>query len=74
MDENNRELFEQAADAYEILMRFRAMQGLKNKNNGRFFKVSELNKMQRMMLRNSFKPISELHAILKVRFRLGLLG
>ena len=74
LDENNRELFESAADAYEILMRFRAMQGLKNKNSGRFFNIAELNKMQRMMLRNSFKPISELHSLLKVRFRLGFLG
>ncbi|MEM6963194.1 MAG: DUF294 nucleotidyltransferase-like domain-containing protein [Bacteroidota bacterium] len=74
LDENNRELFEQAADAYEILMRFRAMQGLKNKDSGRFFNISELNKMQRMMLRNSFKPISELHALLRVRFRLSFLG
>ncbi len=74
MDENNRELFEQAADAYEILMRFRAVQGLKNKNNVRFIKVSEFIKLHCMMLRISFIPISELHAILKVRFRLGLLG
>jgi len=74
LDENNKELFEQAADAYEILMRFRASQGLKNKNGGRFFNVHSLNKMERLMLRNSFKPISELHSLIKVRFRLSLLG
>ena len=74
LDENNRELFEQAADAYEILMRFRAIQGLKHNNGGRFVKPSELNKMQRLMLRNSFQPIHDLHNLLKIRFRLNLLG
>ena len=74
LEENNRELFEQAADAYEILMRFRAIQGLKHNNGGRFVKPSELNKMQRLLLRNSFQPIHDLHNLLKIRFRLNLLG
>ncbi len=74
LEENNRELFEQAADAYEILMRFRATQGLKHMDSGRFVKPSELNKMQRLMLRNSFQPIHDLQSLLKVRFRLNLFG
>ncbi|MEM1322978.1 MAG: DUF294 nucleotidyltransferase-like domain-containing protein [Bacteroidota bacterium] len=74
LEESNRELYEQAADAYEMLMRFRAVQGLRNKDSGRFFKISELNKMQRLMLRNSFKPISELQSLLRVRFRLSFLS
>ena len=73
LDENNRELFQQAADAYEILVRYRAIQGLKNKDSGRFFKPSDLTKMQRLTLRNSFIPISELQTLLKVRFRLSLI-
>jgi CBS domain-containing protein len=68
----HKELYEQAADAYEILMRFRAMQGLKNKDSGRFFKPEELHKMQRLMLRNSFKPINDLQKILTQRFSLNL--
>jgi CBS domain-containing protein len=74
LEEGNRELFEQAADAYEILMRFRATQGLKHNDSGRFVKPSELNKMQRLMLRNSFQPIHDLQSLLKVRFRLNLFG
>lgn len=74
LEEGNRELFEQAADAYEILMRFRAIQGLKHKDSGRFIKPSELNKMQRLMLRNSFQPIHDLQSLLKIRFRLNLFG
>ncbi|MCB0730746.1 MAG: CBS domain-containing protein [Ignavibacteriae bacterium] len=68
----NKELFEQLADAYEIVMRFRAMQGLKHNNSGRYFRPEELNKMQRLMLRNCFRPIKELQTILTVRFNLKM--
>lgn len=68
----NKELFEQLADAYEIVMRFRAIQGLKNNNSGRYFRPDELNKMQRLMLRNCFMPIKELQTILTVRFNLRM--
>ena len=67
----NRELYEQAADAYEILMRFRTLQGLKQRNSGRFFNPSELSKMERILLRNSFRPIQDLQSLLKTRFQLG---
>lgn len=73
LEPQNRALFEQAADAYEILVRYRALQGLKNQNSGRFFKPSELSKMERLNLRNSFKPLRELQDLLTVRFRLNFL-
>ncbi|NET31459.1 MAG: CBS domain-containing protein [Cyanothece sp. SIO1E1] len=73
LEPQNRALFEQAADAYEILVRYRALQGLKNRNSGRFFKPSELSKMERLNLRNSFKPLRELQDLLTVRFRLNFL-
>ncbi len=67
----NRELFEQASDAYEILMRYRTMQGLKNRDTGRFFKPSDLSKMERLQLRNAFRPIGELQSLLSTRFQLS---
>jgi CBS domain-containing protein len=73
LEPKNKELYEQAADAYEILMRFRALHGLKNKDSGRFFKIEELNKMQRMMLRNCFKPIKDLQDLIEVRFRTNMI-
>ncbi len=72
VEPENKELYEQLSDAYEIVMRFRAMQGLKHKNNGRYFRPEELNKMQRLMLRNCFRPIKELQTILTVRFNLKM--
>lgn len=72
LEPQNKELFEQAADAYEILVRYRALQGLKNRDSGRYINPSELTKMERLNLRNSFRPISELQELLKVRFRMNL--
>ncbi|MCB0563581.1 MAG: CBS domain-containing protein [Phaeodactylibacter sp.] len=69
----HKELYEQAADAYEILMRYRALQGLKNKNSGRYFKPSELSKMERVNLRNCFQPIKELQSLLTLRYQLAYL-
>jgi len=71
LDTANRDLFEQAAEAYEILMRYRTLQGLKNSDSGRYFKPSELNKLQRNQLRNSFRPIDELQSLLTLRFQLS---
>jgi CBS domain-containing protein len=68
-DPNNKELFEQAADAYEILMRYRAQQGLKNKDTGRYINPTDLTKMERLNLRNSFKPIRELQTLIATRFQ-----
>jgi len=74
VETNNKELYEQAADAYEILIRYRALQGLKNKDSGRYLNVENLTKMQRLNLRNSFRPVEKLQDILKVRFRLAYFG
>lgn len=73
LEEQNRELFEAAADAYEILIRYRTLQGLKNKNSGRYFKPGELSKMERLNLRNTFQPVGELISLLTTRFQLGYL-
>jgi CBS domain-containing protein len=69
-----KELFQQAADAYESLMRYRAIQGLKNQDSGKFFKPEDLSKMERLNLRNCFRPIQELQDIIKVRYQLNYFG
>ncbi|MBK9013297.1 MAG: CBS domain-containing protein [Saprospiraceae bacterium] len=73
LEEQNRELFESAAEAYEILIRYRTLQGLKNKNSGRYFKPEELSKMERLNLKNTFRPIGDLLTVLTVRFQLAYL-
>ncbi len=69
----HRELFETAAEAYEVLIRYRTLQGLRNRNSGRYFKIAELSKMERLNLRNSFQPIRKLQGLLSVRFQLSYL-
>lgn len=73
LEPQNAELYQQAADAYEILMRFRTLQGLKNGDSGRFFNPATLTKMERIQLRNCFQPIRDLQTLLTTRFRLNLL-
>ena len=68
----NGELYGQAAEAYRILMRLRTIQGLRNGDSGRYFKLSELSKMERVLLRNLFRPIEELQTLVRVRFKAAL--
>lgn len=70
LDPPNKDLYESAADAFEILMRTKAINGLKNNNTGRYFKPEELNKLEKMMLKNCFTPIRDLQQLLSNRFRL----
>lgn len=73
LEPQNRELYEQAADAYEILMRYRTLQGLKHGGSGRYFDPAQLSKVERINLRNSFRPITELQTLLRVRFKLSFM-
>ncbi|HLU92548.1 MAG TPA: DUF294 nucleotidyltransferase-like domain-containing protein [Membranihabitans sp.] len=70
VDSRNAELYLDARDSYEVLMKLRAKNGTKNSNSGRYFSPDELSKVQRLLLRNSFKPIGQLQEVLTVRFRL----
>lgn len=70
LEPHNAELFAQAGKAYEILMRTRALDGLQNKDSGRYIHPKSLGKLQRQLLKNTFSPISELQEIVSIRFQL----
>lgn len=70
LEPNYEALFKQAAKAYEILMRTRALEGLKNQSSGRFIQPESLGKLERQLLKNTFSPIAELQNIVKIRFQL----
>ena len=74
LEPQNRELYENAAYAYGVLMRFRALQGLKYNDSGRYLDPSTLTKMQRLLLRNSFRPLKDLQEMFTLRFQLNLIG
>ncbi|WBL42484.1 DUF294 nucleotidyltransferase-like domain-containing protein [Algoriphagus halophytocola] len=74
LEPSYKELFGQAAKAFEILIRMRAIEGMKNGNDGRFIHPESLGKLQRQLLKNTFVPIAELQDIVKVRFQLDHFG
>lgn len=74
LEPNYRDLMLEAGKAYEILMRMRAIEGLKSKNSGRYISPEALGKLQRQLLKNTFAPIDELQKIIRVRFQLDYFG
>jgi len=70
IEPQNREFFEACAEEFANLMYFRTREGLSKNSNGRFLNLKELSKSDKVRLKNSFKPIFELHAILRQRFQL----
>ncbi|MTB51066.1 DUF294 nucleotidyltransferase-like domain-containing protein [Lewinella sp. W8] len=73
LEPQNAELYREAADAYEVLIRLRALIGLERNDSGRFIKPEELTRTQRLLLRNSFRPVREIQSLLEVRFQLNFL-
>ncbi|MEL6140677.1 MAG: DUF294 nucleotidyltransferase-like domain-containing protein [Bacteroidota bacterium] len=67
------ELYRSAAEAYEILIRLRAIFGLRRNDSGRFLKPSELSRLQRLLLRNTFNPVREVQQLLEIRFQLNFI-
>ncbi|MCH7407844.1 DUF294 nucleotidyltransferase-like domain-containing protein [Belliella sp. DSM 111904] len=65
-----KELMLEAGKAYEILMRMRAIEGLKSGSSGRYIQPDALGKLQRQLLKNAFAPIDELQRIMSVRFQM----
>jgi len=67
----HRELYEEAALAYEVLLKIRARYGLKKRDSGRYIDPDALNKLERQTLRTIFSAVKELQDLLRVRFGPG---
>ena len=63
-NENLARLAREAAMAYEILMRIRAIEGLKRGSSGRYVHIKELNKLERQTLRNTFSVVKDVQLML----------
>ena len=72
-DERLARLSSEAAMAYEILMRTRAMEGLTRGNSGRYVRINELNKLERQTLRNTFSVVKDVQLMLTSRYRTDFL-
>lgn len=71
IEPQNAEIYQSAADAYEVLIRLRALIGLRREDSGRYIKPSELSRLQRVLLRNTFNNVSEIQQLIEVRFQLN---
>ncbi|PHI20791.1 nucleotidyltransferase [Lewinellaceae bacterium SD302] len=73
LEPQNAEVYQNAADAYETLIRLRALIGLRRGDNGRYIKPGELTRLQRVLLRNTFTPVSDIQELIEVRFQLNFI-
>ncbi|MFZ1865098.1 MAG: DUF294 nucleotidyltransferase-like domain-containing protein [Polyangiales bacterium] len=73
VDETLARLSSEAAMAYEILMRIRAMEGLERGSSGRYVHIKELNKLERQTLRNTFSVVKDVQLMLTSRYRIDFL-
>lgn len=70
IEPKNSTIYEACSEAFLELLKFRTIEGLLNNNDGKYLKLNELSKLDKVKLKNSFQPISEIHEILKNRFQL----
>ncbi|GAA5034876.1 hypothetical protein GCM10011506_28930 [Marivirga lumbricoides] len=70
-DVSRKELYLQAAQAYEFLIHFRALEGIRNSDSGRFIIINQITKFDRQVLRNSFEPIYLLQQMIELKFQLS---
>lgn len=70
IDPKYSEIYLNCADAFLILSKFRAQEGLKNDSSGQYVNLEELNKVDKEKLKNALTPIRELEDLIKDRFQL----
>jgi len=67
----NEEVYSHCYEAFEMLLLFRTQQGFEHRTSGRFINLSQLNKIEKLTLKDSFKALKELQTLLQVRFQLS---
>ena len=71
LEPQNTDLYDSCINAFKILLRFRANQGLKHNDSGRFVDVNHLSKADRLKLKGCFKPVKDIQTLVQVRFQLS---
>jgi CBS domain-containing protein len=64
------EIYLNCADAFLLLSKFRAQEGLKNDSSGQYINLEELNKVDKEKLKNALTPMRDLEELIKDRFQL----
>ena len=68
IEPKNADLYDECAEAFNLLMRFRTEEGLINNSNGRYLNLNELSKTDKVKLKNCFQPINDIQDMIKNRF------
>lgn len=69
LEPQNRELYLACSFASRALLKFRTRQGIKDRNTGRFIKLDELSKEEKMKLKRCFRSLKEVQDLIKIRFQ-----
>ena len=64
------EIYLECAEAFLVLSKFRALEGLKNDNSGQYINLDELSKIDKEKLKNALSPMKELEDLIKDTFQM----
>lgn len=64
------EVYLNAAESFQLLSKFRTMEGLKNGTDGRYIAIDEMSKSDREKLKMCFNELKDLEEIIKNKFQL----
>jgi CBS domain-containing protein len=68
------DLYDECAEAFNVLQHFRTEEGLINSSNGRYLNLNELSKTDKVKLKNCFQPINDVQDIIKNRFSITFIS
>jgi CBS domain-containing protein len=68
LEPSNSELHLACAYSYKRLLQFRTKQGLLHNDSGQYVSLKTLSKAEKIQLKNTFKTISDLQEIIRIRF------
>lgn len=68
LEPTNKDLYLSCSYTSKALIKFRTRQGLKHRNDGRFIKINELSKEDKIKLKRCFKTIKEVQELVTIRF------
>jgi CBS domain-containing protein len=69
-DNSHSEIYQNAADTFLLLSRYRTLEGLKNDNSGEFIDIEKLSKAEKEKIKESFQVLKDLEEIVKDTFQL----
>ncbi|MXN90456.1 CBS domain-containing protein [Flavobacterium sp. Sd200] len=74
LEPQHADLYDECAEAFNVLQKFRTENGLINSSNGRYLNLDELSKTDKVKLKNCFQPINDIQDLIKNRFSLTFIN